>query len=96
VGTAPPCSSTHETAAVRVAVERQAEVRRPTSRTLACRSTRLAGLSGLASWLGERAVQFEEQRHDVQAAARPGHAARCWPPMPLPASPTTFSGPDCR
>ncbi len=63
----------------------------PTSRTLACRSTMLAGSSGLASWLGN-----EPSSSKYIGTTSKGRLSNTFgtvrPPMPLPASTTTFSG----
>ena len=63
----------------------------PCSRTAACRSTRLAGSSGLASWLGKEPSSSKYSGTISRGSPERTTGTVC-PPMPLPASTTTFSG----
>ncbi len=63
----------------------------PCAGTAACRSTRLAGSSGLASWLGKE--PSSSKYIGTTSRGRPDSTTgTVCPPMPLPASTTTFSG----
>ena len=63
----------------------------PSSRTFACRSAVLAGSIGLASWFGK--LPSSSKYMSVVSSGSPAKTAgTVCPPMPLPASTTTFSG----
>src|SRR4051812_37559004 len=63
----------------------------PTSRTFACRSTRFAGSIGFASWLGKD--PSSSKYRSVVSSGNPSNVTgTVRPPIPLPASTTTFNG----
>ena len=87
--TGSPCSSTtkHRSASPSKARPMSA----PCCRTAAWRSTRLAGSSGFASWLGK--VPSSSKYSGTISSGSPARTTgTVCPPMPLPASTTTFSG----
>ena len=50
------------------------------------------GSRGLASWLGKVPSSSKYMRHEVERAGPSKTVGTVWPPIPLPASTTTFSG----